>query len=195
MDCDGPMKTSTSGANENRAGADVGFVPIEELARALRNHPFTKDFPETSIVRLASLARKVSFQEDQIIFREGERSRHFYLLLTGSVCVEISTAVFAVCIQALGPGEVFGWSTLVDHSHTLFQVRAREASSALCFAGAQLLEACRQDSELGREIFSRLLAVAAKRVAASEVRLAEFCGVADCGVTSRRGNCLTARQR
>ena len=166
---------------------------MDELVVALRNHPFTKDFPDSSIARLGCLAQKVAFQEDQVIFREGEQSRHFYLLLTGSVCIEISTAVFAVCIQALGPGEVFGWSTLADDSHTLFQVRAREASSALCFNGPQLLEVCREDPELGREIFQRLLAVAARRVAASETRLAEFCGVAALKNPQRRPPCPPAR--
>ena len=168
--------------------------PTNEAIEALKNHPFTKDFPENSIARLACLAQKVAFQEDQVIFREGEQSRRFYLLLAGSVCVEISTAVFAVCIQALGPGEVFGWSTLVDHCHTLFQVRAREASSALCFNGPQLLEACREDPALGREIFGRLLAVAARRVAASETRLAEFCGVAGFHSSHRRTPCSPAQQ-
>src|SRR5262249_3431571 len=154
---------------------------IDELVAALRNHPFTKGFPDSALARLTCLARRVAFREDQVIFREGEQSRHFYLLLTGRVCIEISTAVFAVCIQALGPGEVFGWSTLADHSYTLFQVRAREASTALCFNGSELLEACREDAELAREIFGRLLAVAARRVAASETRLAEFCGVGEGG--------------
>src|SRR5579885_1355408 len=112
-----------------------------ELMAALGSHPFTKHLPEPSLGQLASLATKVEFREDQIIIRAGERPRHVYLLLSGSVCVEISASVYAVRSQALGPGDVFGWAALVDHYRAVFQVRARQPTTAVCLDGPRLLEA------------------------------------------------------
>jgi len=80
-------------------------------------------------------------------------------------------------VLAVGPGQAFGWSALLDHQDTVFQVRAREETAALRFAGADLTEACRSDGELGVEILLRTLQVAAGRIEATEARFAEICGV------------------
>lgn len=73
------------------------------------------------------MRRKAEFEEDQLILQAGQRSGHFYLLVSGSVCIEVRTPVYTVCVQVLG-GDAFGWSSFLDHHDALFQVRAREAS-------------------------------------------------------------------
>jgi len=50
---------------------------------------------------MASLAHQVEFHEDQLILRNGQRSTHFYLRLSGSVGVEARTAVYNISIQTL----------------------------------------------------------------------------------------------
>lgn len=146
------------------------------LVEVLRSHPFTEGMAEPLLKKLASMSRQVALEEDEIVFRAGERSGSFCLLLAGSACVEIRTPYYAICVQTLGPGDAFGWSSLLDEHHTVFQVRAREDSTALYIDGQELTEACRKDPKLGCEIFGRLSRVLAKRVKATELRLAEFCG-------------------
>jgi CRP-like cAMP-binding protein len=80
-------------------------------------------------------------------------------------------------VQALGPGDVFGWSALLDHQDTLFAVRARERMVALRIEGESLKTLCRTDPQLGGEILRRTLHVVAGRVRATEMRFAEMCGV------------------
>lgn len=129
------------------------------------------------LAKLASIAQRVSFEENELVLRAGERSRYFYLLLSGSVCVEVSGRSFTVLIQALNPGEAFGWSSLLDHHDTLFQVRARENATALCLDGVSLSAAFREDAEFGQEVLRRTLRLVAGRVQATEARLGELCGV------------------
>ena len=62
------------------------------LQEILAGHAFTAGLSESQIVKLASLANMVAFKEDQPILRTGERSDYFYLLLSGSVCVEVTAA-------------------------------------------------------------------------------------------------------
>jgi CRP-like cAMP-binding protein len=119
----------------------------------------------------------VTFEENDVVLVDGERSRNFFLVLAGSVSVELRTATYAVEVQALGPGQVFGWSALLDDHDTLFQVRAREHTTALRLDGADLKAACHRDTLLGTEILGRALAVVAGRVRATEIRFAEMCGV------------------
>ena len=158
-----------------------GVTPSETgqmtLNEALRNHTFTRGLGDAQIATLASMASEVTFEENQVVLVDGERSRAFFLVLTGSVSVELRTPSYVVSVQALGPGQIFGWSALLEDHETLFQVRARENTTALRLEGADLKAACRQDMLLGTEILERALAVVARRVKATEIRFAEMCGV------------------
>lgn len=147
------------------------------LDEALRNHAFTNGLTEVQIASLASLASKVTFEANQVILEEGQRSTSFYLVTAGSVAVELHAPQYTVCVQALGPGQVFGWSALLDHQDTLFHVRARERTTALQLDGEALTLTCLTDTHLGAEILRRTLRVVAGRVRATEMRFAEMCGV------------------
>jgi CRP-like cAMP-binding protein len=147
------------------------------LNRTLQNHAFTRGLGDRQIATLASIASEVTFEDNQVVLVDGERSKAFFLVLTGSVSVELRTANYVVSVQALGPGEVFGWSALLEDHDTLFQVRTREITTALRLEGADLKAAYRRDTALGTEILERVLAVVAGRVKATEIRFAEMCGV------------------
>ena len=79
---------------------------------------------------LLSKADQLEILPDEVILRSGEKAQYFYLLLQGSVAVELVQPGFSVRIQALNPGEAFGWSALLSDTETLFQVRAREQCTA-----------------------------------------------------------------
>ena len=147
---------------------------MQEIVKA---HRFAAGLTDEHIARLAALAQPVSFAENELILRTGQQSKYFYLLLSGSVCVEVSARAYTVCIQALGSGEAFGWSALLDHQDTLFQVRAREASAALRLDGAALSGAFQDDAGFAAEMLRRTLRLVAGRVQATESRLGEMCGV------------------
>lgn len=147
------------------------------LCEELKDHAFLAGMADAHIAKLAGLAEHVEFAENERILRAGDRSEFFYLLLSGSVCIEARTRVYTVSVQALGPGEAFGWSALLDHHDTLFHVRAREPSTALCLRGPLLCAVCRDDPELGAELYRRTLKLVAGRVQATEARLGELCGM------------------
>jgi CRP-like cAMP-binding protein len=152
----------------------MGHMTLDE---AIRTHDFTAGLAEAHIVVLACHAREVAFAEDELILVEGQRSTAFYLLTAGSVAVELRTPRYSVCVQALGPGDVFGWSALLENQDTLFQVRAREQTWAMRIESAALQAICESDSALAAAILHRILRVVAGRVKATEIRFAEMCGV------------------
>jgi CRP-like cAMP-binding protein len=145
--------------------------------QVLRDHQFTQGLSEAQIDRLAGIASRVAFEENEVVLVDGARSTSFFLLLTGSVVVELRTPRCVMAVQALGPGKVFGWSALLDDQETLFQVRAREHTTAVQIDGATLKAHCLSDPALGAEFFHRILRVVAGRVKATELRFAEMCGV------------------
>jgi CRP-like cAMP-binding protein len=143
----------------------------------LSDHQFVAGLSEAQIASLSSLATEIAFAENEVILRDGQRSSSFYLVIAGSVAVELRTPHYVVCVEALGPGQVFGWSALLDHQDTLFQVRARERTTTLRLDGEALKRKCKMEPELGTEILHRTLQVVAGRVKATEIRFAEMCGV------------------
>jgi CRP-like cAMP-binding protein len=147
------------------------------LNQLLRDHKFTHGLQDAQIAVLAAMASRVTFEDNELILVDGQRSRCFFLVVTGSVSVELRTPQYAVSVQAVGPGEAFGWSALLDDHDTLFQVRAREHTTALRLDGVALKAACQRDPQLGTEVLHRALAVVAERVRATEIRFAEMCGV------------------
>jgi CRP-like cAMP-binding protein len=147
------------------------------LLETLSHHNFVAGLTDQQLATLSSLAREVSFEENELVLLTGQQSKQFYLLLTGSVCVEARTRAYTMSIQPLGPGEAFGWSSLLDHHDTLFQVRAREHSTALCLDGSALDAAFHADPELAAEILRRALKLVAGRVQATEAMLGQLCGL------------------
>lgn len=147
------------------------------LGHLIRNHVFTNGLSDEQLARLTALSAEVRFEEGALILKEGQPSEYFYLMQSGSVAVELRTPQFTVCVQALGPGEAFGWSALLAHQDTCFQVRAREQAVALRIRGSDLTALCRADSQLGAELLLRTLRLAAGRVKATEERFAEMWGV------------------
>lgn len=143
----------------------------------LRDHAFVQGLSERQIDCLAAVATEVSFDESEIILADREKSSAFYFLMSGSVAIELRGASYAVCVQALEPGQVFGWSALLDRQDTLFQVRAREHTTALRIPGETLKALCRDNAELGSALLQRTLQVVASRVRATEERFAEMCGI------------------
>ena len=117
------------------------------LAEAVRGHPFLVGLREEDLATITSFAAPVEFLEDEVVLTAGERSRYFYLLLSGSALIELRHRQYTVNIQALGPGDAFGWSALLPRQDTLFQVRAQERSTALRLDGGGLSAALRKDSK------------------------------------------------
>jgi len=157
----------------------IGAYRLEpgEMTLALRRHAFLAGFDAAQLEILAQIAQPVEFRDQDLILKAQEQPHDFYLLLEGSVSIELNKEHYAVRIQSLGPGDAFGWSALLEHHDTLFNVRARESCKVLRLDGAHLTAALRDDSVLATDFLRRTLWLLAGRMDATEMRLAEFCGV------------------
>jgi CRP-like cAMP-binding protein len=70
------------------------------MEHALRAHAFTKGLTDDQVESLAAIANKVTFEENSVVLEDGQRSTSFYLLVAGSVAVELRTPQYAVCVQS-----------------------------------------------------------------------------------------------
>jgi CRP-like cAMP-binding protein len=164
----------------NPPGQPIGgafHIEPGEIALALRRHAFLSGFDQAQLATLAKVAQPIQFRERDLILQAQQRPDDFYLLLEGSVSIELNKGTYVVRIESLGPGDAFGWSALLEHHDTLFDVRAREPCKILQLDGAGLLNALREDPVLAAAFLGRTLHLLASRMDATEMRLAEFCGV------------------
>jgi CRP-like cAMP-binding protein len=142
-------------------------VPSPQLAK----HPFVAGLPYALVEELAPLAREVQFAPDQVIFREGEDCRDFYLVLSGRVALEMVSDGAALRVQTVTGGDEFGWSAVLMGRGKHFQARALDRVEALAFDGGAVMELCREDPVLGFEFMYRLLGVVSERLQATRLQL------------------------
>ncbi len=145
----------------------------QTLEQAVAAHPFLIGISEHHIRLLSDSAMRTKFEPGQLIFSEGETANRFYLIETGRVSLESKggAAAEAVAIDAIGNGELLGWSWLFPPYIWHFTARAAEPTDAIFFYGTVLREYCEADPALGLELYKRMSEVMMKRLQAARTQL------------------------
>jgi CRP-like cAMP-binding protein len=85
-------------------------------------HGFVKD--------IMANAEKIAYADGDVVFREGDETGYFYILIKGHVKLRIGREGHTVWVINRA-GECFGWSSLVDRPHY--------SASAVCAAPTLLM--------------------------------------------------------
>ncbi len=144
------------------------------LAEMLKAHPFVEGMKESHIRKLAEMALETQFARDQVVFRQGDETGLFYLILAGKVALETSAPGRMIRVQTLGVGDELGWSSFLGGTGKQFQARTLEPVRALAFDGARLRQACEQDCAFGYQFLKKLLELVARRLQATRVQLLDM---------------------
>jgi CRP-like cAMP-binding protein len=139
----------------------------------LSAHPFAKSFWPDHIARLATMASEVLFAPGEVIFREGDPSSLFYLIVSGNVALEVATPGHPVRVLTLYAGDVLGWSSVTGETVKQFEARALEPVRALAFDGVRLRHACEEDYALGFAFMRAIVQVLSGRIHAVRNQLSE----------------------
>ncbi len=151
-------------------------MELKSFAEMAQEQPFLDGFSAGHIDKLAAMASAAQFAADQIIFRQGEESDVFYLLVSGQVALELGAPGRILRVQTLGEGDELGWSSFLEMETRRFQARCIEPARALSFDGARLRKACREDRDLGYALEHRLLQVVSNRLQAALLQLLDIYG-------------------
>jgi CRP-like cAMP-binding protein len=135
------------------------------LAEAIAAHRFAADMEPQHLKKLLDVAMFKQFEQDQIVFREGEPANRFYLICHGKIALESRHTGHSVpVVQFVGGGEVLGWSWLFPPYYWHFDARAVEPTSAIFFYGTRLRKESEEDPAFGYELMKRVAAVVIKRL-------------------------------
>jgi CRP-like cAMP-binding protein len=151
----------------------------DNLLETLKTQPFAAQLEPSHVTRLAAMGTFAKFGPDEVIFKEGEKTNKFYLIVSGTVALEMNLpemngARSLLRVQRLGAGDGLGWSAALVGRGKHFQARALSDVEALVFDGDEVLEACRQDPGFGFAFMVRLLDVVSKRLQATREQLVDM---------------------
>ncbi len=172
MSREGNYKSVMSRTLAGRETAPGGRTPRNALAPVIAGHPFLQGLGARHLERLTECAMQTQFVPGQLIFSEGDLASRFYLIRDGQVALESRLkGGMVVPIQALGAGDVLGWSWLFPPYYWHFDARATEPTRAIFFHGTRLRAECEADHDFGYELIKRLAAVAIRRMQAAREHL------------------------
>ncbi len=130
--------------------------------------------------KLFALAESFQFKAGQDIFHEGAASLYLYVVKTGRVAVELHVPSRGRrTIYTAGTGDVFNWSAVVEPRLATASVRAVEDTEAVGLKGGALMDACREDPELGFELYRAITEIIAARLIATRLQLLDVFSVGE----------------
>ena len=131
-------------------------------------HPFLAGMDEQHRDIFLYGAKERNFAPDEIIFREGDPANALYLIKSGEVAIEATSAGGgATQIQALGRGEVLGWSWLFPPFAWHFQARVTQPTQIICCDGGHVLVQAEEHPAFGYHVMRRITQILIQRLQAT----------------------------
>jgi CRP-like cAMP-binding protein len=145
-----------------------------EALTVLRSLALTHNLETKHLRKLASLASKVEFSEGEIVYRDGDIGEAVYVIEEGEVVIEMNAPGQGyVVVLTVGPGELFGWSSLFPAERKMARARVISPTRAIAINASRLQAAWRTDHELETAIIRCAARVMADRIKATRRQLVE----------------------
>ncbi len=130
--------------------------------------------PGTQDVLLA-MARRVRYHAGEFIFRDGDHTTQMFLISTGQVAILMNGRFGKpTTLVSLGPGDMFGWSALVQPRIATASARAVTASEVLAISSEAIIELAKRDANFGCELYRAVVEVMATRLRATRLQLLDM---------------------
>ena len=122
--------------------------------------------------KLIPITRLVHFEKRELIFRQGDESRYFYMLKEGKVILEQRiTDKIAVSVSAIKPGYSFGWSAMLDGEEYTIDAVCAEPCKVFTLRDKEIKALFEEDHSLGFIMSQRLLRIIKKHY---DIRTEQF---------------------
>jgi CRP-like cAMP-binding protein len=145
-----------------------------KILTALRATEFLHSLDTSHLKKLASIAAELQFPAGEIIHREGDLGQAIYLVQEGQVAIEVKVPDYGrVTVLTIGPGQIFGLSSLFPPRRKKARARVVETTRAIVIDTPKLLDLFHADHELESAVLGRTAEVITDRVKASWLELAK----------------------
>lgn len=126
------------------------------------------DLPVTSRRTLAAIGRDERPRAGTYVMREGRPTLDVGLILEGRLAVRDRIDADDVTLMTLEPGDLFGWSAVLDGTSTA-SIVALDGARVLLLKRSGLLTAIEADKDIAAVVYHRLLEAVASRLDATRL--------------------------
>lgn len=145
-----------------------------ELLMKLWTMPSLHDMEAQHLKELASIATEVEFPAGEIVYHEGDAGQAIYLIEEGQVVIEMTLPDGnQVTVLTLGPGQLFGWSSLFPPRRKTASTRTITPTKVISIDAGRLRHLFQSDHSLEHVIMLRMIEVVAERMQATRQLLAK----------------------
>ena len=149
----------------------------QAMIEALREVRFLHDIDNEHLLKIADVTQMRNVEPGQILFREGEVPQNVFLVVAGSVALDINMAGGGNRrIMAVGPGEILGWSAILEQTQMTATATAIVLSKVAQINTGELLKICKHNPRFGYELLRRTSLALAARLSATRLQLLDTFG-------------------
>ena len=142
------------------------------IHKLISKNSFFAGMKEDHLDFLAGTAHLMRGQTGEVLFRQGDPARCFYLALSGEVTVEVPAIQGpGLQLQTLGGDQMIGWSWLIDPYRWDFQARVISEAELIEFDGEAILAQCEKDNAFGYELFKRFTNLMSERLGSARRKM------------------------
>jgi CRP-like cAMP-binding protein len=121
--------------------------------------------------RIISITDVLKFEDQEIIFRQGDIADRFYMVNRGKVMVNRGKVLLeqriaekiTVSVGSIKPGFAFGWSTMIEEGYYTTDAVSAEPCEIFSMRGDIIRALCEKDPYMGYLLSQRLLVILKKR--------------------------------
>ena len=124
-----------------------------------------ENFTEDQLAKVSAIAEAVSFAALETVFRVGDMSEEFFILVEGQMHVEFPQDEESSLVSVLLPVAIFGEVGLLQRLKRSASVVADEEGKALRIKNADFLELLQGDADMAAKFYRSLSRVLFQRLA------------------------------
>jgi CRP-like cAMP-binding protein len=148
---------------------------MKTLEPILAQHPFFQGLEPRYLELITGCALNMVFKTGEILFKEGEEAKQFFVIREGTVRLEVfAPGQGEITIQTVETGDVVGWSWLFPPYRWHFSGRATTPLRVIALDGECLRGKCEQDHSLGYEFLKRFSHLMLDRLQATRLQLLDL---------------------
>lgn len=150
-------------------------MDASQLKYILQELRFAADMPPEIVRQLAEHSTIQDVAAGTIIFREGTNDASLYLVRSGRLALEMNVPGRGpVRILTVGPGEMVGWSSLLDQGKMTASALAVDNSQLIVAPAGKLRELCQSNHEFGFHLLQQMANALANRLVATRLQLLDL---------------------
>jgi CRP/FNR family transcriptional regulator, cyclic AMP receptor protein len=150
---------------------------MENIEATLAAHPFFQGMTPEHLAAVAASGSLVQFKAGEFLCKEDEEALDFYVIISGSVAVEIFTDTQGpLTTRTVEEGEVLGWLWFEKPYHWHMDARARQVTRVVALGVKSLKSKCEADHDLGYEIMKRYAHYLAVQFRVTKLQLVDMYG-------------------